>query len=177
MLPLQHLLKQILPLVLTPRQARTLGRVGDPHPDDELVTTWGLLMEASTGVNRRLEQEMQRDLGIPLTFFEVLLRLGRSDGAGVSLNTLAAQVSFSSGGFSRLVDRMEAGGLVERRACPTNRRSTLVALTSRGRGVLDDAVRLHADGLRRYLAGPVEPARITELATTMRAVRDALSGA
>jgi DNA-binding MarR family transcriptional regulator len=144
--------------------------------DDEVITTWGLVMEASAGVNARLEREMQQELGIPLTFFEVLLRLGRSEGDGVSLNALAAQVSFSSGGFSRLVDRMEARGLVERRACPTNRRSTLVALTTKGRGVLDDALRVHADGLRRHLVSALGPGEVVELANTMRTVRDALDG-
>jgi DNA-binding MarR family transcriptional regulator len=144
--------------------------------DDEVITTWGLVMEASAGVNARLEREMQQELGIPLTFFEVLLRLGRSEGDGVSLNALAAQVSFSSGGFSRLVDRMEARGLVERRPCPTNRRSTLVAVTTSGRAVLDDAVRVHADGLRRHLLDALEPRSVAELATTMRTVRDALEG-
>ncbi len=171
---MQHLLQQILPLLHAKRQAHRLGRVSDAPSDDEVITTWGLVMEASAGVNRRLEHEMHEALGIPLTFFEVLLRLSRSAGEGVSLNALAAQVSFSSGGFSRLVDRMEARGLVERRACPTNRRSTLVAVTANGRAVLDDAVRVHADGLRRHLLSALEPSTVAELATTMRTVRNAL---
>ncbi len=176
MLLLQHLLLQILPFLLWLWQARRLGRVSDAPSDDEVITTWGLVMEASSGVNRHLEQEMLQDLGIPLTFFEVLLRLSRSADDGVSLNALAAQVSFSSGGFSRLVDRMEARGLVERRPCPTNRRSTLVALTTSGRAVLDDAVRVHAAGLRRHLLGALEPRQVSELAASMRIVRDALQG-
>ncbi len=150
--------------------------MSDAPSDDEVITTWGLVMEASAGVNARLEREMQQELGIPLTFFEVLLRLGRSEGDGVSLNALAAQVSFSSGGFSRLVDRMEARGLVERRPCPTNRRSTLVAVTTSGRAVLDDALRVHAEGLRRHLVGALEPGGLAGLAATMRTVRDALEG-
>ncbi len=148
--------------------------MGGAPADDELITTWGLLMEASAAVNRRLEQEMQQELGIPLTFFEVLLRLSRGDGDGVGLNALAAQVSFSSGGFSRLVDRMEAQGLVERRPCPSNRRSTLVAVTGRGRTVLQDAVGVHADGLRRHLLAALGPEGVAGLASTMRTVRDAL---
>ncbi len=173
---MQHLLLQILPLLVENWQAPRLGRVSDAPSDHDVITTWGLVMEASSGVNRHLEQEMQQELGIPLTFFEVLLRLSRSEGDGVSLNALATQVSFSSGGFSRLVDRMEARGLVERRPCPTNRRSTLVAVTTSGRAVLDGAVRVHAAGLRRHLLGALEPRQVAELAASMRTVRDALQG-
>src|SRR6185436_17602184 len=40
---------------------------------------------------------------------------------------------YSQPGFSRLVQRMEADGLVERRADPTDRRATVVATTRAGR--------------------------------------------
>ncbi len=143
--------------------------------EDQRVTTWGLVMEATAVVNRSLEREMQQELGIPLTFFEVMLRLART-GDGVALNALAAQVSFSSGGFSRLVDRMELRGLVERRACPSNRRSTLIALTGDGRAVLERAFRLHAEGLQRLVVDQVEPAALEALTRAMRSIRAQQTG-
>lgn len=144
--------------------------------EDERVTTWGLVMEGAAAVNRRLERDLQHELGIPLTFFEVMLRLARVQGQGVALNALAAQVSFSSGGFSRLVDRMEAQGLVERRACPTNRRSTLVALTGSGRATLERAFLLHAQGLQRLLVEQTSEGELRTVAQVMRKLRDGQGG-
>ncbi len=141
--------------------------------DDERLTTWGLVMEATARINRELERELQEALGIPLTFFEVLLRLGRTPGAGVALNALATQVSFSSGGFSRLVDRMEAQGLVQRRPCPSNRRSTLVALTETGRSTLDTAVEVHGRGLQRLLHDRLDADQLRVLDAVMRTLREA----
>jgi DNA-binding MarR family transcriptional regulator len=127
-------------------------------------------------VNRRLERELQREIGIPLTFFEVMLRLARTPGDGVALNALAGQVSFSSGGFSRLVDRIEERGLVERRPCPTNRRSTLVALTGDGRRALRRAFQLHAEGLQQLLIDQTSEDELRTLAQAMRRVRDTAAG-
>jgi DNA-binding MarR family transcriptional regulator len=140
---------------------------------DDRITGWGLVMEATATVNRRLERDLVEALDLPLAWFEVLLRLGRTEGGAVALNALAAQVSFSSGGFSRLVDRMEARRLVERRACPTNRRSTLVTLTGHGREVLEEAARLHGEGLERYYYAHLSEDRRAAIADGMRAVRDA----
>ncbi len=110
------------------------------HP---LITTWGLVVEGCARVNQRFEADLERELGLPAKWFEVLLRLGRTPGQRLPLTELATSVSFSSSGFTRLADRLER------------------------------AVAVHLEGLRRYVAAPLTPTQLAQLAEIMRTLRDA----
>lgn len=85
--------------------------------------------------------------------FEVLLRISRADGGQISMSALAEQVALTTGGITRLVDRLIDAGLVERVPCPTDRRVYFAALTAAGRAKLTDAARIHAANLRRVFDG------------------------
>src|ERR1019366_1444694 len=58
----------------------------------------------------------------------------------------------SSGGTTRLIDRLEESGLVERQLCPSDRRAIHVAITELGNRKLDDALSVHLDYLQDNLA-------------------------
>lgn len=140
------------------------------HP---LITTWGLVVEGCARVNQRFEADLERELGLPAKWFEVLLRLGRTPGQRLPLTELATSVSFSSSGFTRLADRLERAGLIVRQHCPTDRRVTYAVLTKQGARLLERAVAVHLEGLRRYVAAPLTPTQLAQLAEIMRTLRDA----
>lgn len=140
--------------------------------DDELVTSWGLVLEATAAAGRRLERELAAAFDLSAPAAEVLFRLARSPDGMLATTRLAREVAFSSGGFTRLADRLVAAGLVERRPCPTDRRVVFAALTDEGRRVADAALALHAEGLRRYVLEPLGPERLAALAGAMRVLRD-----
>ena len=48
------------------------------------------------------------------------------------MSDLAAQTQLTTSGITRVVDRLERDGLVERRACPTDRRGSFAAITEAG---------------------------------------------
>lgn len=77
------------------------------------------------------------------------MRISRADGAQISMGALAQQVALTSGGITRLVDRMIDGGLVERVPCPTDRRVWFAALTAQGQHALERASAVHAADLRQ----------------------------
>ena len=144
--------------------------------DDERVTTWGLLMEMQSAVNAALARDLDEELSLPLAWFEVLLRLARTPGERMTMTRLAEAVSFSSGGFSRVADRLEAAGLVGREPCPDNRRSTWAVLTDQGRATLRSALDVHAAGLQRRVFDHLETAEAAKLARLLRTIRDAGAG-
>jgi hypothetical protein len=82
--------------------------------DDRLVLM-GLLTEVTARLHRVLGQEMERDCGIPLAWFEVLVRLVRSPAGHLTMSEVADQTVYTSGGTTRLVDRIEEAGLVRPR--------------------------------------------------------------
>jgi DNA-binding MarR family transcriptional regulator len=132
------------------------------------ITLWGLVVGVHTTINGRLDTELQDRLVNPLTWFEVLLRLARAEDERMTMTRLAESVSFSSGGFSRVADRLVAAGLLERLPCPGNRRATLAHLTDHGRRTLDSALAVHADGIQRLVLAHLDEAQAA-------ALRDALA--
>ena len=121
--------------------------------DDRLVTTFGRLLEAQATLARRASRSLERECGIPQAWFEVLLRISRADNGQVSMGSLAKQVALTSGGITKLLDRMIDAGLVQRVPCPTDRRVLFAALTDQGRARLDQALIVHTADLRDAFHG------------------------
>ncbi|WP_106397830.1 MarR family winged helix-turn-helix transcriptional regulator [Actinocorallia populi] len=121
-------------------------------PDDELIREFGLLLSATTRLERIAGRALERRAGITHVMFEVMLRL--RDGCR-SMSHLAQEMILTSGGMTRLVDRMEKAGLVVRATSPTDRRVQHASLTEQGREALDRAMLVHGEVLREFLAGPL----------------------
>lgn len=121
--------------------------------DDRLITTFGRLVEAYNQLERHLGAAMQTEAGLPHVWFEVLVRLARSEGGQMTMSALAEEVALTTGGITRLIDRIEAAGYVERRPCPTDRRVAYAAITPEGRDVLERAATAHGRNLREIFNG------------------------
>jgi MarR family 2-MHQ and catechol resistance regulon transcriptional repressor len=143
--------------------------------DDALISTFGRLLEVQSRLERRLGAELEARCDLPHAWFEVLVRLGRSEAGRLTMGSLAEQVSLTTGGVTRLVDRMEAAGYVERVPCPTDRRVAYASLTDTGRAKLDEAAPVHAANLRSVFAGFDDEERSTldALLDRLRAVAGA----
>jgi len=146
--------------------------VVDPCPvNDERITLMGLIVEAHGHLSQALGAELERGCDLPLMWFEVLIRLGRSPEQRLTMSQLAESVLLTSGGITRLVDRMTEADYVERQNCPSDRRSVYVVLTDRGREKLQEAVAVHLEGLDRHLVGPLDEAERRELDRILRKLR------
>src|SRR3712207_145755 len=121
-------------------------------PDDALITTFGRLLEVQSRLERRLGADLEARCDLPHAWFEVLVRLARSEAGRLTMGSLAEQISLTTGGVTRLVDRMETAGYVQRVPCPTDRRVSYAALTDAGRAKLDEAAQVHAANLRSVFA-------------------------
>src|SRR4051812_695094 len=141
---------------------------------DDRITLWGLFLEVHAGIGRRLARELRADVDLPDAWLDVLLRIGRTPGQRVRMTDLARMVLFSSGGFTKLADRMEQAGLIGREPCSDDRRAVYAVLTPHGREMLDRALAVHLPGLQRYLCDPLDPRQRQELETILRTLRAAL---
>ena len=130
--------------------------------DDDLVSTFGRLLEAAGYLERLVGGRLETEEGLPHAWFEVLVRLHRSENGMLTMGALARQVALTSGGVTRLVDRMAAAGLVVRRAEPTDRRTAYAVITDEGRSRLTAALTVHAANLRTVFAG-FSPAELETL--------------
>lgn len=141
--------------------------------DRELVTWWGLVVEAYDRTMPLLGVGPIGGVDLPGPWFEVLLRLLRTPGGRLTMTTLAHEVALTSGGFTKLADRMVAAGLIERQASTEDRRISHAVLTAEGERVAVAAQEVHVAALREHFLGPLGEQKAGELAALMRVLRDA----
>lgn len=144
-----------------------------PRCDDERITAFGMLLEAHAAVTSQVNRELEASAGMPITWFELLLRLSRSPGQRLRMSELATQVGLSHSGLTRLVDRVIEAGFARREACPDDRRGAFAVLSDAGGEALDAALAGHLRSIDRHLAAPLGPAGLGELTGLLRTVRDA----
>ncbi|MDE3082009.1 MAG: winged helix-turn-helix transcriptional regulator [Acidobacteriota bacterium] len=140
---------------------------------EDLVTALGLLFEASSYLRRNVSADLERDAGLDGTWFEVLTRLDRTPGHEMRMNAMAAQVSFPPSSFSRLIDKMEAAGVIERCVDPSSRRATLIRPTPGARELLARANAAHARSAETHFAGLLSAKEVADLMRITRKLRDA----
>jgi DNA-binding MarR family transcriptional regulator len=149
-----------------------VAQQAQPTPrDDERIRTFGLLHEAHRRLDRAFNCSLERSCGISGPFFEVLLRVGRSPGGRLTMSDLAMQLGLTSGGTTRLVDRVVAAGLVAREACPDDRRVQWVVLTDAGDRKLDEALTVHLHDLQHEVVDRLDPAELEVLERALDKLR------
>ncbi|QWF78080.1 MarR family winged helix-turn-helix transcriptional regulator [Amycolatopsis sp. CA-230715] len=113
---------------------------------------WESLFRAQVTLMRRF-QRAHRDAEVSLREYDVLYNLSRFPDAGLRINELNEHILLTQPSLSRLVDRMESDGLVERGADEGDRRGTVVRLTARGAEVQRRVGRAHAAAIGKYVGG------------------------
>lgn len=114
---------------------------------DEKVALFGLLLETNARLSRDLDAALVEHCGVPLAWFEVLLRLRQHEAGRLKMSQMADAIVHSTGGTTRLIDRLEEAALVRREHCPSDRRAIYVVITEAGNVKLDQALDVHL----RYL--------------------------
>ncbi|MDI5977507.1 MarR family winged helix-turn-helix transcriptional regulator [Amycolatopsis magusensis] len=145
--------------------------------DDEIVTWWGLVIEGYLATQNKLMGEIADRFGLAPASFDILLRLVRSPDNRMPMTRLAGEAALSSGGFTKVADRLVAADLICRVPSPDDRRVTYAVLTDHGLSVALEARRACAEILRKIVLTPLGTAASTSLADAMRTLRTHNSGA
>ena len=131
-------------------------------PAPERLRAWRLYFESALALVDVLDTELERDAGIPLRWYDVLVHLEETP-EGLRMNELAERILYSKSGFTRVVDRMEEAGLVRRVRPDNDRRSILVVLSDQGRAVMDEARGHHRDAIEQHFSRHLSDADIKAL--------------
>jgi len=142
--------------------------------DDPRLTAMGLFAEAHRGLSTRFAVQLEEH-GLSQVEFEVLLRLARSPGHELRMSDLSAQTSLSTSGVTRVVDRMERDGLLRRRACPSDRRSSYAVVTQSGLNRLGETLPGHLELIEKSFTGLLDDHLLETVLYGMRTVRDAVN--
>lgn len=105
-------------------------------PSERAVTAWARLVRINTGVLERVQSALKAAGLPPISWYDVLLELHRSGESGLRQYEICKEVLLTKHNLSRLVDRLEREGLVERQSCPEDGRGNVVRITPAGSGLL-----------------------------------------
>jgi DNA-binding MarR family transcriptional regulator len=113
------------------------------------LRAWRGLLRVHAALAKSLDADLEREHGLPLSSYEVLVVLHDAEGRRMRMCDLATSVVLSRSGLTRLIDRLERDGLVVRVACPGDARGAFATLTPAGREKLLAARGTHLRGVRR----------------------------
>lgn len=131
---------------------------------------WRGFMTAVTKFTEHLDRQLQRDSGMPMAYYEILVALSEAPDRALRMSELAATCHSSRSRLSHAVARLEKEGWVERRACASDRRGSIAALTGAGYAALESAAPGHVTAVREHLFDVLTPEQLRVLSDISRAV-------
>lgn len=143
----------------------------DAVTDDEVITWWGLVIEGYAATQDKLMGAIAKGWDLSPACFDIVIRLLRSDGHRMAMTRLAREAALSSGGFTKVADRLVKAGLVRREPSDTDRRVIYATLTEHGVEVANHARTTCAAVLREIVLDPLGAQRAATMAETMRTLR------
>jgi MarR family transcriptional regulator, multiple antibiotic resistance protein MarR len=138
----------------------------------DLDTVFTDLVRAETRLYNAVAERVKAKAGVGAGRFE-LLRYVR-DHPDARVADLASAFAIGVGTTSKIVDRLEKQGWMERRPNPANRRSSLLALTPAGESVVSRAEPVWQTAIQEILGGVLTPEELTALSLALDALRSDL---
>ncbi len=121
------------------------------------LRAWRGLLRVHATLVKALDAELEREHGLSLTTYEVLLYLNDAPEGRLRMHEIATSVLLSRSGLTRMADRLEREGLIERQACDSDARGSFAVITDAGRDKLAAARATHLDGVRRHYLSHLTP--------------------
>jgi DNA-binding MarR family transcriptional regulator len=144
---------------LPPRSAMS----GTPRASDWRIGVWRSFLRAHTSVMRELERELAGEAGLSMPWYDVLVQLVEAPDHKLRMAELADRVLLSRSGLTRLIDRLQAEGLVRREPSPDDARGTYTILTRAGFQRLRAAAPIHLEGIRQHWLAHYSDEELREL--------------
>ncbi len=126
--------------------------MNDKLLDDIHLEAWRGFLTAHAAVVDLIDHELSVAQRIPLHWYDVLIELVEVPDNRLRLHELAQKVLLSRSGLTRLLDKLEAGGLLCREAAAHDRRGAFAVLTEAGKAAVSDAWPIYAQGIARHFA-------------------------
>jgi DNA-binding MarR family transcriptional regulator len=141
-------------------------------PSGDTVTAWVRLVRAQQTVLGKIDAELKAAGFPPLSWYDVLLELSRAENGRLRPLELERRTLLAQYNASRLIDRMEKAGLVERLPHPEDGRGQLVAITAEGRALQKRIWRIYGPAIARHVGERLRSPEAAELARLLQKLID-----
>jgi len=124
----------------------------DIELEQSRLVAWRSFLTAHAALINQIEHELLKAGVVPLSWYDVLFALYDAPGQRLRMNELASAIVLSRSGLTRLVDRLEAEGLLTRERSASDRRGAFAVLTEKGLEAMRRAWPLYAKGIEEHFA-------------------------
>lgn len=138
------------------------------------LQAWARLMRAQATTKRELAAQLQEQHDLSMSAYEALYVLSRADGRRLKRVDLADRLVLTPSGVTRLLEGLEAAGLIEKVACETDLRVSYAQLTDDGLEKLAQASCGHTGSIRTLFEERFDAAEIEQLAVLLGKLPGAL---
>jgi DNA-binding MarR family transcriptional regulator len=130
---------------------------------DEELSAWKVNILSWQLIERCLDKQLQRDSGMPHTYYAILVALNDQKDRSLPLTRIAERLDYSQSRMSHAVARLEESGWVERVSDSADRRVTLLHLTDAGRNAFAAASVGHIAEVRRVFFSALDEQDLNDL--------------
>jgi len=124
-----------------------MSSTATPH-----LEAWRAVVTSHASVTDRVQRALTAADLPPLSWFEILWAVKRSPDGRPRMSELAEWLTLSRGGITKLVDRLQEAGYLERASCASDRRSLHAELTPAGEKMLQEMRLVYDSEIERHLA-------------------------
>ncbi|MEU6943420.1 MarR family transcriptional regulator, partial [Streptomyces rubiginosohelvolus] len=103
---------------------------------DEEQRVWRAYLHATTLLEDHLDRQLQRDAGMPHTYYGLLVQLSQAPRRRMRMTELARNAKITRSRLSHAIARLEKNGWVRREECPSDKRGQNAVLTEEGYAML-----------------------------------------
>ncbi len=139
------------------------------------LTAWRSFLTAHAALIDRIEHELAAAKVLPLSWYDVLLALYEAPKRRLRMHELASAIVLSRSGLTRLVDRLEAEGLLFRERSETDRRGAFAVLTDKGLAALRETWPIYEKGIEEHFARYLSNEEVDVLTEVFQRVRNPIA--
>lgn len=140
------------------------------------ASVWALLLTTHAVLVEQIEIRLAQAELPPLAWYDVLWGLERAEDQRLRMNELAQKVVLSRSNLTRLIDRLEEAGLVQRERSTEDRRGAYAVLTTEGKAMRRRMWPVYAQGIKELFEDRIDEPQSQVFAEVLRAMLDAARG-
>lgn len=144
--------------------------------DSSKGSTWALFLTAHAVLVEKIEERFSAAGMPPFGWYDVLWGLERAEGQRLRMHELADKTVITRSNLTRLVDRLEAAGLVTRERAPEDRRGAFAVLTADGKAMRRKMWPVYSAAIKEFFEDHVTDQEAAEFGEALRRILKSVRG-
>ena len=138
-----------------------------------VIDAWSGLVRAEKALADKLEEQLKNEGFPPLDWYYVLNEVERAPKGMIRQSGVQSRTQMAQYNVCRLVDKLQAEGLVERQQCPMDARNNVVVITAKGRALRRAMWPVYAAAIDEHFGSRLSQAEAEQLAQLLSKVAPA----